>query len=225
MQNHLKKTTARRAYVDTPAGQIHYRQMGGGEGTKPLLLLHWAPMSGRLYECVMPHFAARGYEVVAPDTMGFGQSDPRSGEWQISDYAANMIDMLDAFGTPKTYLVAGHMGAAVGCEIAIHYPERISKLVLDGNPCWDQETRDKMKANVSVTKSGVSEGGAHATLLWDRAYGALQKLNPEFTLTDETLGDVYALAVEIFQTRFEPSALAVFNYDMRLHVRTRDFAQ
>ncbi len=206
----------RRGYADTPAGQIHYRTMGGGERAKPLLLLHWVPMSGRLYEHVLPLFAARGYEAYAPDTMGFGMSDARSGEWQISDYAANMIDFLDALGIPKTYMVAGHMGAAVGCEMAIHYPKRISRMVLDGSPCWDQETRDKMKANVSRALPEVAEDGAHKTLLWDKAFGALGMINPVFKLTDESLGEVYALGVEILQTRFEPSALAVFNYDMRM---------
>lgn len=192
--------------------------MGSVDGAKPLLLLHWVPMSGRLYEHVMPLFAERGYEIYAPDTMGFGMSDPRSGEWRISDYASNMIDFLDALGIPRTYMVAGHMGAAVGCEMAIHYPSRISRIVLDGSPCWDESTRNKMKAMVSRVKPVVEQNGAHTTLLWDRAYGALQQINPEFELTDESLEDVYSLAVEIFQTRFEPSALAVFNYDMRQHL-------
>ncbi len=58
----------RRAFLDAPEGQIHYRTAGAG---RPVLLLHQTPRSSDEYRDVIP-ILARELRVVAMDTIGYG---------------------------------------------------------------------------------------------------------------------------------------------------------
>ena len=62
----------RRAYTDTPLGQLHYRT--GGQGT-PLLLLHQDPQSSLQYSGTFTRLAGANMQVIAPDAPGYGMSD------------------------------------------------------------------------------------------------------------------------------------------------------
>src|SRR5690348_2858832 len=75
----------RKGYVDTPEGQIHY--ITAGSGGVPLILLHQNPSSARMWEAVIPGLAARGRQVVAFDTPGYGNSDAPAEEPDIPYYA------------------------------------------------------------------------------------------------------------------------------------------
>ena len=75
----------RRAYIDLPSGQLHYREIGEGE---PLLLLHQTPSSSLQWEAAYPLLAAAGMRVIAPDTPGYGMSDPPAGTPTAEGYAA-----------------------------------------------------------------------------------------------------------------------------------------
>ncbi|HRX88018.1 MAG TPA: hypothetical protein P5528_01115, partial [Steroidobacteraceae bacterium] len=70
----------KRAYADTPDGQVHYRVAGTGQ---PIVLMHWAPSSGRQHEQLLPLLAARGFRAFAPDLMGYGDSDKPDRQWSI----------------------------------------------------------------------------------------------------------------------------------------------
>ena len=62
----------KRAYVDIPEGQVHYRNEGEGE---PVILLHMAVASSD--EFVRPiHFLSKSYCAIALDFLGAGDSDP-----------------------------------------------------------------------------------------------------------------------------------------------------
>jgi len=74
----------RRAFLDTPEGQIHYRTAGAG---RPVLLLHQTPRSSDEYRDVIP-ILARELRVVAMDTIGYGDSYKPAGTSTIEDYVA-----------------------------------------------------------------------------------------------------------------------------------------
>jgi pimeloyl-ACP methyl ester carboxylesterase len=56
----------KRAYVDIPEGQVHYRTDGSGP---VLLLLHRVPTSSALFIKVIP-ILAKHYRVIAMDILG-----------------------------------------------------------------------------------------------------------------------------------------------------------
>ena len=81
-------------YTNTRHGTVHYRTMGDGS---PLVLLHATPKSSRSLLNVMPHLATH-HRVIAPDTLGFGESDPLPTPLTIEVLAEAMADLLNTLG-------------------------------------------------------------------------------------------------------------------------------
>ena len=65
------------------ARQVHYRRQGQGPA---VLLLHQSPQSSREFEPLMASWS-ENFTVIAPDTPGYGLSDP------LPDSAATMEDL------------------------------------------------------------------------------------------------------------------------------------
>jgi pimeloyl-ACP methyl ester carboxylesterase len=121
----------RRAYADTPEGQLHYRERPG-DGP-PILLLHQTPSSSIMWERVLAAYP-EGRRLIAVDTPGFGSSDrpdtfPVGG---MAYYAARIEGFLDALGLDQVDVVGHHTGAMVACELAVAAPSRVRRLVLIG---------------------------------------------------------------------------------------------
>jgi pimeloyl-ACP methyl ester carboxylesterase len=123
------RAMVRRAYAMGRFGQIHFRRAGPAGGTSPLLLLHPSPLSSYVFE----NFAAemgRDHSVVAPDTPGFGLSDPPSSPPEIADYAAEMLDLMAALGFGLVDVMGYHTGSLTAVEMARHQPMAVRKIVM-----------------------------------------------------------------------------------------------
>ena len=118
----------KRAFVDIPEGQMHYRFEGQGE---PLLLLHAAVTSSNEFSRVMP-FLSKHYLVIAMDFMGNGDSDSAPDQYQILDHARTVVSFMRNLGIKKTNLLGKNAGANVAAELAINWPELVNKLILSG---------------------------------------------------------------------------------------------
>jgi pimeloyl-ACP methyl ester carboxylesterase len=130
--------TIRRGFVDVPDGQIHYRTAGTG-GSRPLVLLHASPGSARTLDPLMLQLSA-SRRVIAPDTLGNGDSSPPAAEAPaVADFAAGALDALDSLGIERFDLYGTHTGAGIAAEIAIAAPQRVDRLVLDGVGLYSEE--------------------------------------------------------------------------------------
>ena len=115
-------------FADTRHGRVHYRRAGSGP---PLLMLHATPRSSRAFTNLLPHLDT-DFQVIAADTLGFGESDPLPGDFTLYDLAESMIDLLDALGIGKTAVFGLHTGNKIGTALAANYPNRVSRLVICG---------------------------------------------------------------------------------------------
>ena len=121
----------RRRFVDFDHGQIHYRS-AGAKDAPPLLMLHASPGSSRQLEPLNAEMA-KTFRVIAPDTMGNGDSMPPPGDQpEIADYAQAVIGVADRLGLDRFRLYGTHTGARIACDIALTWPGRIERLILDG---------------------------------------------------------------------------------------------
>ena len=123
----------RRAYLDVSGRQMHYRT-AGQQGLPRLLLLHQSPSSSAMYQALMQQLADR-YQVFAPDTPGFGNSDPlpvAQHALQIADYASAIHDFCSALGLEGCYVFGHHTGAAVAVQLEHDYPGTAQAMVLSG---------------------------------------------------------------------------------------------
>lgn len=150
-------------YADTALGQVHYREDGSGP---PLVLLHESPLSGRIYEHCLP-FLGRRTRALAPDTPGYGASEPPPDLPTIEDYAERLILFADALGLGEFALAGNHTGGGIAAQIAVTHPDRVRALIVIGSPLFGEEEGKEWLENY-IPPFEISPGGEHLTWLWDR---------------------------------------------------------
>lgn len=123
----------RRGYVDGPAGQVHYREIGEG---RPLLLGHQAPWASIQYSAVMPLLAARGFRVIVPDMPGAGMSNSPQGLPTMALFADSMAAVLDGLGIDQVVAAGHHGGALAVARLAAAHPERVTRIAFDNAPMF-----------------------------------------------------------------------------------------
>lgn len=114
-------------------GELAFAHVGVG-GT-PLLLVHGWPETKRIWWRVIEPFAAAGFEVIAPDLRGYGES--AIGADGLHDTVAASLDLaelLDQLGHDRVVLVGGDFGGVVVQDLAARFPERVERLVLFNCP-------------------------------------------------------------------------------------------
>lgn len=117
-----------RGYVGTELGQLHYRREGQGT---PLLLLGSSGRSSRMY-APLSAMLARDFDVIAPDTAGFGESDPLPSGTTIPQLAACLVGLLDALGIARADIHGLHTGNKIATAMAVRWPDRVGRMVLAG---------------------------------------------------------------------------------------------
>lgn len=161
-----RRMPLKRAFLDTPDGQIHYRIAGTGE--PPLVLLHQTARSSDEYTEMMP-ILARNRRVIAMDSMGYGDSDKPPKWYSIEDYAKSVIMLLDTLNISRAVMVGHHTGSKIAIEVAATYPERVAKLVLLGPYSWKKETRQRVVSQKGLWQDmEVKEDGSHLMEIWRR---------------------------------------------------------
>jgi pimeloyl-ACP methyl ester carboxylesterase len=156
-------TTIKRGFVDVAAGQIHYRH--AGQGGTPLVMLHASPSSAKQLEPLIGAFAA-SRRVIAPDTMGNGDSSPApQASPTIEDLAAGAFEAVNNLGLERFDLYGTHTGASIAATIAIAHPDRVRKLVLDGVGIYEGSEQKAILDNY-LPEVPIDTHGLHALWAW-----------------------------------------------------------
>lgn len=152
-------TGLRREYIDGPEGQIHVRRAGEpGQAQRPLLCLHLSPGSGRMYEELLVEMA-RDRLALAPDTPGFGASDPPSQPPTIATYARSMLAVLDHYGIESVDVLGYHTGSKTAVQLALSAPDRVHSLVLVSAPVYTEAELAAQAASLAAPRELDREGG------------------------------------------------------------------
>ncbi len=103
------------------------RIMRGGFGA-PLLLLHGAGGAGTW----LPYMdeLAKRFEVIAPESPGFGTSDTPDWLDNVGDLAYFYLDFIRHFGLDGIHLVGHSLGGWVAAELAVRDCRALSSLTL-----------------------------------------------------------------------------------------------
>ena len=106
--------------------KIHYVEAGSGP---TVILLHGLGGSSKVWQLNITALAER-FHVVAPDQIGFGQSDKPLANYRIRTY----VDFLDQFykqlKIERASLVGNSMGGWIAAAFTAAFPDRVDKLVL-----------------------------------------------------------------------------------------------
>ena len=160
----------KRAYVDIPEGQIHYRIEGKGE---PLLLLHSAVGSSDEYSRAIP-FLSKKYCAIAMDYLGHGKSDPAPFQYQMLDHSKTALSFMDAMGIKKAHIMGKSAGSNVAAEIAINWPERVNKLIMSSagyfpDPSEGIDMSNHPDFTSFTSRVDIKKDGSHLMEWWRRA--------------------------------------------------------
>ena len=151
----------RREYVDGPFGQIHVLRAGvPGQGRRPLVCFHLTPGSGRMYDALLREMGTDRF-VLAPDTPGYGASEPPPTVPTIHDYARAMVAVLDHYDIASVDLLGYHTGSKVAVELALTLPDRVHAIASGvGSGVHASRAREQQERHLATPRP-LDENGQH----------------------------------------------------------------
>lgn len=172
---------------------MHFEQ--AGEGT-PLLMIPGALGTGAGdFQAQIGWFAARGFQVIAPDPRGYGGSRPPQRDFPLDFYqrdAADMFALMSALGQERFAIMGWSDGANIATIMAAEKPERVAKLVVFGGQSF--LTAEEIAAFNAIRK--ISAWSPRAAGAMREVYGdELDALWDRYVAGQEALfamgGDLY----------------------------------
>jgi len=119
-------------YVERDGVRVFWERYGNGEPTI-MFLPTWSIIHSRCWKAQIPYFA-RHFTVLTFDGRGNGRSDrPAQPEaYAPSEFAADALEVLDATGTDRAWIVSLSMGAPRALLLGADHSERVEGLVFIG---------------------------------------------------------------------------------------------
>ncbi len=145
--------------------QVHFRRAGAGP---PLVMLHASPMSSA---AVLPFLevAAEFCTVLAPDTPGYGWSEPlpQPGS-DLTGYVAALHEFTQGLGLHSFGLYGTATGAQIAIEFSKIHSARVDYLILDNAAHFTDAERDRIVCGYFPDLT-PDPTGSHLTRLWSMA--------------------------------------------------------
>jgi pimeloyl-ACP methyl ester carboxylesterase len=173
-----------------------------GEGP-PLLLLHGG--TGSIPTKWIPFFSSQ-FRVIAMEQMGHGRTaDVTDRPFHFHDMAEDTVELMRQLGIESAVIVGYSDGGIIGIDIAIHHPERVTKLAVTGaNSRADGYTAENLEWARTFKPADLPVSEAYARLSpdgadhWPIVLERLQRMWPvEPNFTREEMQSIKAPALII----------------------------
>ena len=107
-----------------------------------LLCVHGWPESKRIFWKVIEPLAEAGFDVIVPDLRGFGESGPApDGLYDTPSHVRDLHALVtQELGYESVVVLGGDLGGPVVQDMALRYPDLVSRMVLFNSPLpFDRE--------------------------------------------------------------------------------------
>jgi pimeloyl-ACP methyl ester carboxylesterase len=139
------------------AGDLTFHYVQWGEQGPPIIFLHGITANAYCFQAFADDLASE-HRVFAYDLRGRGDSDKPESGYGIPIHATDLAELIDVLRLDRP-VVAGHsMGAFVALYFAVHYPQKLSKLiVIDAgvSPPWKTIEEQPAWLTASMNRLGT----------------------------------------------------------------------
>jgi pimeloyl-ACP methyl ester carboxylesterase len=111
-------------YAPVDGIKIWYAEFGAGA---PVILLHGGLANSNYWGKLVPALAPH-YRVIVMDSRGHGRSSRDDKPYGYDLMASDVVALMDYLKIDKAALIGWSDGAIIGLDIAMHHPERLTKL-------------------------------------------------------------------------------------------------
>jgi 3-oxoadipate enol-lactonase len=112
--------------VEVNGQRLHYEVHGEGE---PLLCVMGLSADTLAWALQVPTWSQQ-YRTIVFDNRDVGQSSEASGEYEVTDMAADALALADALELDEFHLLGVSMGGTISQEVALAAPRRVKTLTL-----------------------------------------------------------------------------------------------
>ncbi len=131
-----------------------------------LLMVHQSPRSSAEYDALMKKWSD-SFTCIAPDTPGFGQSEPLQGNPEIDDFADALTEFLQVLGVKRCAAYGFHSGGIILVTALKRRPDLFYSLAIGGYAIWTAEEM-RIFGEQYLPEWHPSDYGEHLTWLWNR---------------------------------------------------------
>lgn len=112
--------------------RVHYLDEGPADASETVLCLHGQPTWSYLYRKMIPVFVAAGQRVIAPDFIGFGQSDkPEEDSYYTFTRHRNMLlALVRSLTLTNVTLVVQDWGGLLGLTLPMELNGMVCRLIV-----------------------------------------------------------------------------------------------
>jgi pimeloyl-ACP methyl ester carboxylesterase len=145
----------RHAHVRSGPLRLHCL-LWGDDAAPSVLLVHGNGGHAHWWDPLVSFFLPE-YRLIVPDLRGHGESDwPRQPAYRITDFAADLLAVVDALAPGGIAIIAHSMGARAAAWFAVQEPERVRGLaLLDTSIAGvDAATAERWRGRVAGQRAG-----------------------------------------------------------------------
>ncbi len=191
---------------------LYYEIHGIGE---PIVFIPDLLESSQSWQFVVNKLA-KHFQLILIDNRCTGQSDCPETEFSISDMAEDTVKLLDFLKIEKAHILGHGMGGFIAQDIAINFPHRVNKLVLEATAPFSNARQNQLLNNFN----NLLEKDTDRTLwfrdyfLW--IYSAPYLENTDFINALIEFNLSYVNPSDIANFRYQIDAIATFDSSSKL---------
>lgn len=152
-------------------------------------------------------FAEQGYQAIAWDVRGYGDSDGYDGPFRFDEISADLMRLMDELGIDKAHFVGLSMGGRILMDFAWRHPERVERLVLCAAfPSFSKGlTQEQREDYLRLRKQPLLSGRSFAELAPELSRSLVGPKAPQ-SVRDELIASICELRQESYLKALDAAA-------------------
>lgn len=172
LSNCTKPESSPIQYLDIPEGRMAYQSSGKGE---PLIMCIGYSANMDLWDPRLIDLLKKHYRLITFDYRGMGYSSNTDTAFSIRTLADDLELLREHLGLEKVHVMGWSMGGYVAQTYAVHYPERIHKLILHATDFGGTSTLDPAQEVIDILSDTLSTPAQMIGLMFPAGWLASQQ--------------------------------------------------